>query len=252
MLRPLFHWLFVALSMTALAGADAHATTPTAAHFVGNRTVGPLFRSGTGATHECNASVIASKHHDLMLTAAHCVFGRATGWQIAPGYHDGKTPYGVWTVAAAYVPPQWKQGQDAQHDYAILRMQPKHLNGHRQAIQDVTGANRLALAPRIGEQVTGVAYNKGFDDKPIRCTVPAYYTRHYPAFDCHGYVIGSSGSPWLHDGTVVGVIGGLHQGGCTEHTSYSSHFRADVYDLVQRAEQGGAGDRAPSPGRDGC
>ncbi|HEY8300433.1 MAG TPA: trypsin-like peptidase domain-containing protein [Jatrophihabitans sp.] len=251
-MRQWIHLVLAALAITVQGGADAHAATPTATSFAGNRTVGPVFRSGTGTAHGCTASVIASRHHDLMLTAAHCVFGRGTGWQIAPGYHDGKRPYGLWTVAAAYVPPQWMRSQDAQHDYAVLRMQPQRHGGHREAIQDVTGANRVALAPRLGEQITDVAYNSGINDKPIRCTVPAYYTRHYPSFDCHGFVGGSSGSPWLHDGTVVGVIGGLHQGGCTERTSYSSNFRSDVYDLVHRAERGGAGDRAPRPGSDGC
>lgn len=260
-------FILAALGIVAAIGADAqHAPHPTAAHmtmadaggpiptaqsFRGVSTVGTIFRSGMSGPHKCTASVIASRHHDLVLTAAHCVYGTTQGWQFAPGYDNGRTPYGVWTVAAVYVSPAWSDRRDDQHDYAILRIQAKQHNGHREGIQDVTGANRLALAPRAGDDVTTIAYN-GDDNRPVRCTVPAYYYQQYPAFDCHDYRGGSSGSPWLHRGTVVGLIGGLHQGGCSEQTSYSSKFRADIDALLQRAEQEGPGDRVPLPGGNGC
>jgi V8-like Glu-specific endopeptidase len=221
--------------------ADASGLLPTAASFHGVPTVGPIFRSGLSMPHSCTASVIASRHHDMMLTAAHCVFGSTKGWQIAPGYDNGKTPYGVWTVAAAYVSPAWLANHDNQHDYAILRIEDKQLNGRREGIQDVTGANVLAAAPHPGDDVTIIAYN-GQDNGPVQCTVPAYYNGPYPAFDCHDYRGGSSGSPWLHDGTVVGLIGGLYAGGLTEQTSYSSRFGADIDNLLQRANEEGPGD----------
>ena len=251
MRRMCYFVLILAACVFASSDAGA-AATPTAVEFNGTPTVAPVFRAGTSSSHECTASVIASRHHNLMLTAAHCVFGVVKGWRVAPGYHDGKTPYGVWTVAAAYVPAKWKSEQNTQYDYAILRIATRSWHGHVAQIQDVTGANRLGTAPAAGTRITDIAYNAGINDKPITCTVPAYYTRNYPSFDCHGYVGGSSGSPWLQRGAVVGVIGGLHQGGCTEHTSYSSRFRSDVYDLLQRADRGGRGDIAPVPGGDGC
>ena len=243
--------LVLAIGLFVSSQARA-ATTPTAVHFNGTPSVGAIFRFGTAGTHGCTASVIASPHHDLVLTAAHCVSGTAKRWRVAPGYHDGRTPYGVWTVAASYVPPQWKSAQDSQHDYAILRMQARQWHGRIARIQDVTGANRLGVAPAAGTWITDIAYNAGINDKPIKCTVATYYTRRFPSFDCHGYVGGSSGSPWLHRGTVVGVIGGLHQGGCTERTSYSSRFQSDVDQLMQRADHDGIGDVAPVPGGDGC
>src|SRR6476469_8930656 len=97
--------LLVGIVLAVLAvltpATSATAATPTATTFTGTPTVAPLFRGGPTLDHECTASVIGSRHRNLVLTAAHCLFGVVRGWQIAPGYHDGRTPYGVWTVAAA-------------------------------------------------------------------------------------------------------------------------------------------------------
>jgi len=245
-------------SVSAAADPPAPPGTPTANSFAGTPTVGPLFPDGLSNSHGCTASVIASPRHDLILTAAHCVSGTASGWAFAPGYDNGATPYGVWTVTHAYVSPQWIASQDAQHDFAILQV-ADHRRGNRPVgVQDVTGGNVLGLAPRPGEVITDVAYNSGINDQPIKCQVPVYYTAGFPTFNCHGYVGGSSGSPWLyhvpgtHFTLVVGVIGGLHQGGCYEYTSYSSAFRIDVYRLLIRATVRLNPDTVPQAGSDGC
>jgi V8-like Glu-specific endopeptidase len=242
----------------AVADPPAPPGTPTAATFDGTRTVGPIFRDGLDQDHGCTASVLASPGHDLILTAAHCVYGTAAGWTFAPGYDEGRTPYGVWTVIHAYVDPKWSDGQDPQHDYAILQVADVKRNGRKVGVQDVTGGEVLGQAPSAGTQVTDVAYNAGIDDQPIRCTVPVYYTDGFPGFNCHGYVGGSSGSPWLvtdphtHLTYVEGVIAGLHQGGCYEYTSYSPAFRPDVYALLLRATLHLHPDTVPTPGSDGC
>lgn len=250
------------LAVTTVAAPSAYGApatdpgappgTPTATAFPGVPTVGPLFRDGLDADHECTASVIASPHHDLVLTAAHCISGTAVGWQVAPGYVRGRTPYGVWTVAAAYVPTPWTATGDTRFDYAILRMAPQRRQGVLVDIEDVTGGNILGTAPTGGRPITDVAYNAGRDDRPIRCTVPTYPTEGFPSFDCGGYVGGSSGSPWLDHGVVRGVIGGLHQGGCVDYTSYSSPFTLQVFVLYARAIVGGPGQIVPTPGGDGC
>lgn len=242
----------------AAADPGAPPGTPTATAFDGTPTVGPLFRNGLTSRHGCTASVIASPHHDLLLAAAHCVSGTAAGWEFAPGYDAGRTPYGVWTVTHAYVDPDWSRSQDPQHDYAVLQVAHQRHGGRTVGIEDVTGANALGQAPSDGRTITDVAYNSGIDDQPITCTTTAYYTDGFPSFNCHGYVGGSSGSPWLATlpgsdrSVVVGVIGGLHQGGCYEYTSYSSAFGPDVYALLFRATLGLHPDTVPDAGSDGC
>lgn len=242
----------------ARADPTAPPGTPTATSFNGVPTVGPLFRSGLHAVHGCTASVLASPHGNLLLTAAHCVTGTAVGWSFAPGYDRGRTPFGVWTVTGAYAEPGWLRDRDPRDDVAILSVADQRWHGRTVAVQDVTGGNALEPAPPAGSRVTDIAYNAGIGDRPIACTVPVYYTDGYPSFNCHGYVGGSSGSPWLsrvpgrHQMAVRGVIGGLHQGGCYEFTSYSAPFGGGVLRLLDRAASGRPADTVPAPPGDGC
>ncbi|MGH3557589.1 MAG: serine protease, partial [Mycobacterium sp.] len=52
--------------------------------------------------------------------------------------------------------------------------------------------------------------------------------------------------------TVVGVIGGLHGGGCAENLSYSAPFDEHITELLARAEAGGPGDAPPAALDDDC
>lgn len=234
------------------ANASAPPGTPTAKTFSGNPTVGPLFTNGTSSRHTCTASVVASPGHNLLITAAHCLSGDPSGWQFVPGYDRGKAPDRVWTVMSAYLPAQWLSTRNPHYDYAFLRIRRQWRHGKLLGIQDLTGANSLGLAPGNRWKITDIAYNNGINDDPVECTTTVYSTNGYPAFNCHGFVGGSSGSPWLNHGYVDGVIGGWHQGGCFEYTSYTAPFTSAIDDLWWRATQSGPGDIAPAPGGDGC
>jgi V8-like Glu-specific endopeptidase len=256
--------VIAALALIGICAASATADpaappgTPTAKPVPGTSRVGPLFASGTDAQHGCTASVLASSSRDLIVTAAHCVNGTAAGMRFAPGYDRGATPYGVWTVTRAYVDPAWVTSQDPNHDYAILRVAKKRSSHRPTGVEDVTGGAVLGTAPSDGTPITDVAYNAGINDQPISCTTAAHQTSAGPSFDCHGYVSGSSGSPWLSgdpdgDGTaVLGVIGGQNEGGCFDFTSYSAPFDPDVIALLQRAERGDTPDVVPLSGGSGC
>jgi hypothetical protein len=233
----------------------AAAAPPVARHVHAIRTVGALFFSALGLgpvlrlPHYCSAGVIHSPGRDLVITAAHCVYGTGLGIEFAPGYSDGAAPYGVWSVRRAYVDAAWVHDRDPQHDVAVLELRSRAGRN----VEDVTGpAARLGRAPAAGTRVTVDGYVAGSGGTPITCRRPVYYTHGYPSFDCAGYADGVSGGPWLAAGRLVGVTGGLHQGGCTPVTSYSAAFGRDVAALLARARAGGPGDAAPLPGPDGC
>ena len=212
-----------------------------------NPTVGALFFPSAGGLgpalglpHTCSASVVHSATHDLVLTAAHCMLTPGSAFQFAPGYARGAMPFGLWTVTKVFVDPAWNATHDEQHDYAFLRIAPRTINGVTHKIEDVTGANVLGTAPQPGTTVTIAGYKLGSNDDQFSCTSTTYMHGAYPAFDCAGFVNGTSGSPWLV-GTagstmVVGVIGGLEQGGCTSTTSYTSAFGADTLRDFARAQ----------------
>lgn len=225
----------------------ASASGPTAHQRSAVPSVGPLFFpsvGGLGSTlrlpHLCSASVVASGSRDLVITAAHCVYGTGLTIEFAPGFHDGIAPYGVWSARRVYVAPRWRAHQDPARDVAILEMAPRH--GRR--IQDVVGGHRLGR-PAIGAPATVLGYLAGSGGRPITCTNVLGSTNGYPRFDCAGYGDGVSGGPWLQHGRVVGVTGGLEQGGCTAATTYTSRFGAWTTTLLRRAGSGARGDFAP-------
>jgi len=255
-----------ALTGGVLTAGDAAATAPTGAvtepagiptahHFRGIPTVGPLFPPG-GSVHTCTASVVASPVGDLLITAAHCMAGTAGGYTFAPGYHDGVEPFGLWTVVGAYGAPEWIAHQTPERDVAFLRVAPRQVDGHAEQIQEVTGANQLGTAPTSGKLVTVPAYAVGQDDEPITCSARVYFRGPYPAFNCNPYVDGTSGAPWLQhrgkDWIVVGIIGGLHQGGCYAWTSYSAPFGLSTSRTYADAASGGEPVSLPPAGSDGC
>jgi hypothetical protein len=228
----------------------------TASAFAGSRVVGALFPSALVPFHICSASVIASANKSVIMTAAHCVRGgHDAGYAFAPGYHDGKAPYGFWTVTAAYGAPAWVKHTSNHDDFAFLVVAPRMINGVLTRLQSVTGAVRLGARPKKGVQVTVPAYPLG-NGGPIRCTAKVFYQGVFPGFHCGGYVDGTSGAPWLVGSgshrRMVGLVSGLHQGGCTPSTSYSSPLGSAAAAALKRAAHSKPGDTFPSPPGDGC
>jgi V8-like Glu-specific endopeptidase len=238
------------------AGLTEPAGTPTAHHFAGMSTVGALFHSSTATKHTCTASVIDSPGGDVILTAAHCIRGTGVGGVFVPGYDDGKEPYGAWTVTGSHGAPAWLSGVSATRDFAFLTLGAKTIDGKTTNIQSVTGGLQLGDSATAGEHVTVPAYASGADDQPLTCTTGVYMDDGYPAFNCNPYPAGTSGAPWLfatrHGNVVIGIIGGLHAGGCYTYTSYSSAFSVATWNTYVRASMATPSASFPAPGGDGC
>jgi hypothetical protein len=249
----------VCTAAVMLAAGPGAAATPSATTVRSIPRVGALFFPSylgsallLGLPHGCSASVVHSPQHDLVLTAAHCIVGNGVGYDFVPGYHDGVAPHGVWSAQHVYVDPAWIADRDPQHDYAFLQVAPKQWHGARHEIEDLTGAFTLGDQPLPGSTVSVDGYLTGVRDRPITCTSTVYDTDGFPSFDCGGFANGTSGGPWVRGAKVVGVIGGLHQGGCTPSTTYSAAFGADVHAVWTRAATHTDPDFVPVAGPDGC
>ena len=239
--------LAAALLLGIVGPGAAGASTPTARHVTSIKAVGPLFFPSLlgllptlRAPHFCTASVVHSPGHDLLITAAHCVYGSGPTIEFAPGFHDNIAPYGVWDATRIYIDRGWRTSHDPHRDVAFVRVAPR---GGRN-VEDVVGAHSLGV-PALGASVTVDGYPAGSGGRPITCTNTVYLTHGYPSFDCRGYVAGVSGGPWFTGGRVVGVVGGYQQGGCTDSTSYTAPFGTWTTALLRRAQAGGAGDAVP-------
>lgn len=200
--------------------------------------------------------MIDSPGHDLLLTAAHCVAGTGVGMSFAPGAVDGHEPYGRWMVTAAYAMPAWTTGQNPQADVAVLVVAPRLAGGHKVEIQAQTGGHPLGSEPTAGTIVTVTGYPFGVGGRPVTCRAPVRMTGGFPTFACPGFVAGTSGGPWLSTAkghaVVVGVIGGLHQGGCRPAVSYTAAFTGIQRRAYDAAVAGRALSPLPTPGPDGC
>lgn len=243
-------------ALTGIASAKPPAGTAKSRPFPGTPTVGALFGSGSSKKHFCSASVVASPAGNVLLTAAHCITGSAKGFSFVPGFDKGVAPLGRWTVTGAYFDPQWMADQSQSRDFAFLTVAPKKVAGVETNIQSVTGANVLGTKPSRGETVTIPAYPEGEANAPITCTTKVYFEGIFPAFNCNPYVGGTSGSPWLAataEGVkVVGLIAGLHQGGCYSYTSYSPPLGSDARAVFDRAAAGAKPELGPEAGSDNC
>ena len=240
-----------------IGGVAVAAPSPTAQNFAGVPTVGALFVPGAYPNlHTCSASVIRTKAGNVIMTAAHCITGTGVGYKFAPGYRNGKTPYGVWNVTAAFGAPGWINNGDIRRDYAFLTVANRQINGKSRTIQSVTGGNALGRTAAAHDKVTIIGYALGSNDEALRCTTTVYIHDHFPAFNCGGFPGGTSGSPWLrktdHGMVVSGDIGGLHQGGCTPSTSYSPPLGKPAHRALDRAAHNDSPDVFPAPGSDGC
>jgi V8-like Glu-specific endopeptidase len=233
----------------AQSARPAQPITSNARSFDGVAAVGALFRVGQGgpAQHYCTGSVVNSPAGDIVLTAAHCVTTNGSvdspaTLEFAPGWVNGKSPYGTWRVTQVYTDADWRSSQDADDDVAFLKLAPA---SDGVPIENVTGAETLGTGWPARTYVRVIGYPDGAN-QPVWC---ANWTSGFSPtaleFDCGGYQIGTSGSPFLADaspvsgeGTVIGVIGGYEQGGDTPSVSYSIVFGPSVTSLLRTAEAG--------------
>jgi len=79
------------------------------------RPSGKLYFKIGASTFICSASLIK---RGIVVTAAHCVanFGKKQfygSWQFIPGYRSGVAPFGVWTVAQAWIKTSYYNGTDS-------------------------------------------------------------------------------------------------------------------------------------------
>ena len=203
-----------------------------ATQFGGVPYVGALFDSSGGqpTTHFATAFVVASRHGNMLMSAAHVLNGRSASSIIfAPGYVNGQAPLNLWHIHKAYTDSAWQANQSIDDDFCFLKVGA-----------DVQGrVGSINLATEVQPQGCSViGYPDGLTS-PVHATVQAawYTSGHQLKFTCDGYPNGTSGSPWIIDGkSAYGLIGGYQQGGETPSVSYSPYFGANVRSLYNTAD----------------
>ena len=217
---------------------------------------GAYYFPASGGIHLCSGVVLHSSTRDLVATAAHCLIGKSNGALFVPGL-NGTAPYGRWRVRRAWVDPAWATKRSNTRDFAIVRVAPQLRDGREMRIEDVVRGARLGHAPDAGTTISPRGYPFGVGGSPVTCTAKVTITRDvWPTFACPGFADGTSGGPWFTGSgaslTVVGLVSGLHQGGCVPEVSYSVALGSWSDELLARAERSTSADRLPIPPGDGC
>lgn len=239
------YWTRARMESAAPVGGTSSATAiPNPVHFDGVPTVGALFFTTGTQAHFCTASVVDSPRGDIILTAAHCVYGGSYAANIAyvPQWHDGISPYGEWPVTSITVAMGWIASQDQDLDFAFLTVAPQ--SGPWRPIQRVTGGLRLGVNAGYSHDIYVIGYNNT-DSEPIGCaTKSTKFETGQMQFYCNSFWDGTSGGPWiLHlnpvtgSGIIFGDIGGYEQGGDYPYLSYSPYYSWSIRRLFLQAQR---------------
>ncbi|MCX5300132.1 trypsin-like peptidase domain-containing protein [Streptomyces sp. NBC_00193] len=244
--------LLALAAMTALLSVDVPdasaepplgVTVTAAADGTAGR-VGALFAGGLDGGHFCTASVVRSQDRDVIVTAAHCLGSPGTT-VFAPGYRDGEAPYGLWKLTGTYVAPGWADGEDPDEDIAFATVTPVdggqadggQADGRR--IEDVVGGFPVAAQQPADATVSVVGYPSG-DESPLYCAnTTTLFSETQRRIECPDLSGGTSGSPWLVDGALAGVLGGHEGGGTVPEVSYSAVMGDQAVELYREASDNG-------------
>ncbi|MEU7061062.1 trypsin-like peptidase domain-containing protein [Streptomyces sp. NPDC046197] len=198
--------------------------------------VGALFHADKAddlnGNHFCTASVVDGPNRNLIVTAAHCL-GDGDDLVFAPGYRDGKAPYGLWRVKRRFMPDSWSKDQDEDSDLAFGIIAPQA----GRSVEDVVGANRFVTGATTGATAVTLTGYPDTREQPISCTnKPQPHSTTQQRIDCPEFTAGTSGSPWINgEHQVVGVLGGHEEGGLTPDTSYSVVLGRNAAELYKDA-----------------
>ncbi|MFD7627884.1 trypsin-like serine peptidase [Streptomyces sp. NPDC059851] len=199
--------------------------------------IGPLFAGGPDGGHFCTAAVVRSDGRNVIATAAHCL-GDPQNTVFAPGYRDGRAPYGMWRLSGVFVAPDWTDGEDPDADVAFATVVPVD-GGQGPYVEDTVGGFPVAAEQPDDAPVTVIGY-PSTEDAPLRCAnSTALHSATQRRIDCPALSGGTSGSPWLVDGAVAGVLGGHEGGGTDPDVSYSAVMGDRTVGLYREAADAG-------------
>ncbi|SOD84651.1 serine protease [Streptomyces sp. Ag109_G2-15] len=235
---------------------------PGSSHFGGLPMIGRMYVQRGSGSYFCTASVINSPHHNIVLTAGHCLDSRAGTGSLAfvPQWTAARPrPHGIFPVdtdsrgrSQVWIDQRYYDRghtKGAPWDVAFVRLGARS-DGKR--VQDVVGGNALVTGRGYAFPRVRLIGYPSTDRQPLTCTnsttrftptdgTPGSYLR----IACDDYRSGTSGGPFLANfnthtgrGDVVGSIGGWKTGGPTADVSYSPYFASDIRRLYDAAVAG--------------
>lgn len=242
---------FTVLLSHAAAAAAAATASPRATPHTAVTNPRPEIGTISGAdasNHGCTASIVASPKGNIIVTAAHCVAGKAhNSVYFTPAYNNGRAPHGTWQSTSIHVNPLWNTHKDingagSPYDFAFVVLAPK---GGKHVAQATGASLKLKIDQALPAQVQVYGYpatsyikSGSYKDTLYRGASTAVKDGAYwEELQCVGIPGGFSGGPWIAGANeVFGVIGGKGQNlPASDPRNYSVHFGKLVKQLYDTA-----------------
>ncbi|MFD3695488.1 trypsin-like serine peptidase [Streptomyces sp. NPDC058646] len=229
----------VSVDLPDTAAGQPLGVTARAASGASADRVGALFAGGLDGGHFCTAAVVRSDDRDVIATAAHCL-GSPDSTVFAPGYRDGSAPYGTWRITGVHVARGWTAGEDPDDDIAFATVVPADgVPAGAGRVEDLVGGFPVAAGQPDDATVTVIGYPRD-EETPLRCTdTTDLFSDTQRRIGCPDLSGGTSGSPWLVDGALAGVLGGHEGGGTVPEISYSAVLGDRAVELYREAAEAG-------------
>lgn len=224
----------------ARASGAAWTSGGTVAH-----TAGRVFFTYQGRPASCSGDAVTSANKSTVLTAGHCV--RLSGewhrdWVFVPGYHEGQTPFGTWTLRRALTTPQWEAREDLAYDVGAAVVNP--LGGR--TLTSVVGGQGVAFDQKRGQTVHAFGYPvaEPYDgSRLVHCsgtTFDDHRNTRDEGLSCD-MASGSSGGPWFlgfDDRTGAGTQNSVNsfKYDSSPDQMFGPYFGADAKALYDKAQ----------------
>jgi hypothetical protein len=237
----------VAAGLPSLIPATSSASTPGAVWTQGGKvakTAGRVFFLYNGAKASCSGDAVTSGNSSVVITAGHCVKLNGawhTNWVFAPGYDNGKAPYGQWPAKKTMATPQWNASEDLDYDVGAAVVDT--VNG--QHLTDVVGGQAIAFNQARGQRMYSFGYpaEAPYDGTKLDYCAGSTFTDFFGSND-NGLNCtmtgGSSGGPWFQSfdpATGTGVQNSVNSFGYTflPGVMFGPYFGADAQKLYTTA-----------------
>jgi len=174
-------------------------------------TTGKVFFTLGGSNYVCSGAATSSGNRDVVTTAGHCVNegpgAFATNWAFVPAYNNGSRPYGTWTARTLVTTSAWANLGDINYDggFAVMNtLNASHLT-------DVVGGQGIAfnLARGLSYSAYGYPAAPPFTGETLQSCSGTASDDTYGGTQSQGIPCnmtgGSSGGPWLTDGSINSV-----------------------------------------------
>ena len=133
-----------------------------------------FFKDDNDDGYICSGSVIASR---LVATAGHCVHKGNDGENgfykdivFIPAWHEGSSPFGVWSATWVATTPAWTTGNGDvpnEADFAVLEVADQEINGEVVKLGDLVGIYAFKTNALMKNHLKIIGYPGSFDNGNI-------------------------------------------------------------------------------------